>query len=230
MANLCRKSGLDWVKMANFACFSIFSPKMEAGIDLEWSVSPDSQLFPSCATKASQFWRNLKNFHFLLGGTSANFLSFPTFSNCFTPMRLKMTHNGKFGQKSVLDWVKMANFACFSISSPKMSLRLTRNGQFHLIHNFSHLLPQSISFLGLWYLLYNTFDNRKVIASSVKLPMVLAKKYPSYIHLDYTYLARSHSTEGIYFTQDGWLWDWSKHYCVHLYARYVKMYIHLCCL
>ena len=75
------------------------------------------------------------------GGTSANFLSFPTFSNRFTPIRLKMTHNGKFGQKSGLDWVKMAIFAYFSIFSPKMRLRLTRNGQFHLIHNFSHLLP-----------------------------------------------------------------------------------------
>ena len=56
-------------------------------------------------------------------------------------MWLEMTHNGKFGQKSGLDWVKMAIFAYFSIFSPKMRLRLTQNGQFHLIHNFSHLLP-----------------------------------------------------------------------------------------
>ena len=75
------------------------------------------------------------------GGTLANFLSFPTFSNRFTPMRLKMTHNGKFGQKTGLGWVKMAIFAYFFIFSPKMRLRLTWNGQFHLIHNFSHLLP-----------------------------------------------------------------------------------------
>ena len=52
-----------------------------------------------------------------------------------------MTHNGKFGQKSGLDCVKTANLACFSIFSPKMRLRLTWNGQFHLIHNFSNLLP-----------------------------------------------------------------------------------------
>ena len=56
-------------------------------------------------------------------------------------MWLEMTHNCKFGQKSGLDWVKMAIFAYFSIFSPKMRLRLTGNGQFHLIHNFSHLLP-----------------------------------------------------------------------------------------
>ena len=124
-----------------FCIFFYLFPQNEAEIDSEWSISPDSQLSPSFATKASHFWRNLKNFHFQGGGTLANFLSFPTFSNRFTPMRLKMTHNDKFGQKSGLDWVKMANFACFSIFSPKMRLGLTWNGQFHLIHNFPHLLP-----------------------------------------------------------------------------------------
>ena len=44
-------------------------------------------------------------------------------------------------------WLRLAandqfwSFCCFSIFSPKMRLRLTWNGQFHLIHNFSHLLP-----------------------------------------------------------------------------------------
>ena len=61
------------------------------------------------------------------GYTLANFLSFSTFSNWFTLKRLKMTHNCKFCR--------------FSIFSPKMRLRLTQNGQFHLIHNFFHLLP-----------------------------------------------------------------------------------------
>ena len=82
------------------------------------------------------------------GGTSATFLSFPTFSNHFTPMWLKITHNCKFGLKSGLDWVKMAKFGHFTgfsifspIFSPKMRLRLPRNGQFYLIHNFSHLFP-----------------------------------------------------------------------------------------
>ena len=82
------------------------------------------------------------NMYNLDGGcTLANFLSFPTFSNHFRPMWQKITYNCKFGQKSGLDWVRMANLACFSIFSPKMRLRLTRNGQFHPIHNFSHLLP-----------------------------------------------------------------------------------------
>ena len=135
-----QKSGFDCVKMANLACFSIFSPQNEAEIDSEWSISPDSQLFPSFATKASHFGE-ISKFLFLAGGTAGIFLSFPTFSNCFTPIQLKMIHNGKFGLKSGLDCVKMANLACFSIFSPKMRLRLTQNGQFHLIHNYSHLLP-----------------------------------------------------------------------------------------
>ena len=112
-----------WLRLgqnAQFCRFFYLFPQNEAEIDSEWSISPDSQLFPSFATKASYFWRNLKNFHLGgCGGTSANFLSFPTFSNCFTPMWLKMTHNGKFCQKSGLDWVKTANFACFSIFSPQ---------------------------------------------------------------------------------------------------------------
>ena len=118
-----------WLRLGQNGHFCIFFylfPQNEAEIDSEWSISPDSQLFPSFATKASHFWRNLKNFHFWGGGTLANFLSFPTFSNRFTPMRLEMTHNGKFGQKSGLDWVKMAIFAYFSIFSPKMRLRLTQ--------------------------------------------------------------------------------------------------------
>ena len=132
-----------WLRLGSkqpFCTFFYLFPQNEADIDSEWSISPDSQLFPSFATKASHFWRNLKNFR-SGGGTSANFLSFPTFSYRFTPMLLKMTHNCKFGPKSGLDWVKTAIFAHFSIFSPKMRLRLTRNGQFHLIHNFSHLLP-----------------------------------------------------------------------------------------
>ena len=138
MANLAKK----WLRLSqngHFAYFSIF-PQNEVEIDSEWSISPDSQLFPSFATKASHFWRNLKNFHFW-GGVHQQIFEFSNFSNRFTPMRLKMTHNGKFGQKSGLDWVKNGHFCIFFYLFPKMRLRLTQNGQFHLIHNFSHLLP-----------------------------------------------------------------------------------------
>ena len=97
---------IKWHRLGQNGHFCIFFylfPQNDAEIDSEWSISPDSQLFPSFATKASHFWRNLKNFHFWEGGFIGNFWSFPTFSNCFTPMRLEMTHNGKFGQKSGLD-------------------------------------------------------------------------------------------------------------------------------
>ena len=103
MANFGQKTGLDLVQNGHFCIFFYLFPQNEAEIDSEWSISPDSQLFPSFATKASHFWRNHKNFHFRGGGYIGNFLSFPTFSNRFTPMQLKMTHNGKFGQKTGLD-------------------------------------------------------------------------------------------------------------------------------
>ena len=91
--------------------FHLFSQN-EAQINSKWPISPDSQLFPSFATKASHFWRNLKNFH-SLAGTSANFLSFSTFLNRFTLKQLKMTHNGKFCQESGLDWLQTAYFGHF---------------------------------------------------------------------------------------------------------------------
>ena len=129
----------------SFCRFFYLPSQNEAQIDSGWPNSPNSQLFPSFATKMSHFWRNLKIFlSWGGGGTLAKFLSVLHFSNHFTPKWLKMTHNGKFCQKSGLDWLQTANFGCFagfSIFSPKMRLRLTQNGQFHPIHNFSHLLP-----------------------------------------------------------------------------------------
>ena len=70
------------------------------------------------------------------------------------------------------------------------------------------------------YLIYNTYNPKNFIETSVRQPIRLARKYPQYIHVDYSYLARPHNAERIYFIQDGWLWNWSKHYCVHLYVRY----------
>ena len=99
--------------------------------------------FPIFCHQSVSFLEKSQKFSFL-GSTSANCLSFSTFSNHFSPKWLKMTHNGQFFQKSGLDWLQMANFghfAGFSIFSPKMRLRLTQNGQFHMIHNFSHLFP-----------------------------------------------------------------------------------------
>ena len=126
--------------MAIFTYFSIFSPKMRLRLTRNGQfhlIHNFSHLLPP----KHLIFGEISKIFISGGGTWANFLSFPTFSNRFTPMLLKMTHNCKFGQKSGLDWVKMAIFEYFSIFPPKMRLRLTRNGQFHLIHNFSHLLP-----------------------------------------------------------------------------------------
>ena len=132
-----------WLRLGQNGHFCIFFylfPQNEAEINSEWSISLTHNFSHLLPTKHLIFGEISKIF-ISWAGTSANFLNFPTFSTHLTPMWLEITHNGKFGQKSGLDWVKMAIFAYFSIFSPKMRLRLTRNGQFHLIPNFSHLLP-----------------------------------------------------------------------------------------
>ena len=57
-----------WLRLAqngqfrSFCMFFHLFPQNEAQIDSEWPISPGSQLFPSFATKASNFCRNLKKF------------------------------------------------------------------------------------------------------------------------------------------------------------------------
>ena len=121
-----------WLRLGQNSHFCIFFylfPQNEAEIDSEWSISPDSQLFPSFVTlfttfpifchQSISFLEKSQKLSYLGRGTLANFLSFPTFSNHFTPMQLEITHNGKFGHKSGLDWVKMAIFAYFLSFPPK---------------------------------------------------------------------------------------------------------------
>ena len=146
MANLA-KSCLDWVKMANFCHFTGFSPKVR--LRLTWNglfhlIHNFTHLLPP----KHLIFGEISKIFISRGGTLANFLSFSTFLNCFTPKELQMTHNGKFGQKSGLDGVKMVNFGHFAGFSPKVMLRLTWNGQFCSIHNFSHLLPPKYLIFG----------------------------------------------------------------------------------
>ena len=122
----CQKK---WLRLApndqfwSFCMFSHLFPQNEAQINLEWPISPNSQLFPYFATKTSHFWRNLKSFiPHGGGGAHQQILSFSTFSNYFTLKQLKMTHSGEFCQKK---W-----------------LRLAPNGQFWLFCRFFHLFPQ----------------------------------------------------------------------------------------
>ena len=139
-----------WLRLGQNGHFCIFFylfPQNEAEIDSEWSISPDSQLFPSFATKASHFWRNLKSFHFW-GGTSANFLSFPTFSNAF---HTNLAGNDPQWQIWPKKWLRLGqngHFCIFFYLFPQNEAEITRNGQFHLIHNFSHLLPPKLLIFG----------------------------------------------------------------------------------
>ena len=106
------KSGLDWLKMANFghfAGFSIFCPKIRLRLTWNGQFHLIHNFSHPFTTKVSHFWRNLKNFC-SWGGTSAIFWSFSTFSNHFTPKQLKMTHNGQFCHQSGLDELEMGNF------------------------------------------------------------------------------------------------------------------------
>ncbi len=68
------------------------------------------------------------------------------------------------------------------------------------------------------------FSDRRYIpgsfgASSVLKGMDLARKYPEYIHVDYSHMLRPNMGERFYFFHEGWLWNWAPHYCVHLFAR-----------
>ena len=136
-----QKSGLDWVKMANLAYFSIFSPKMRLRLTQNGQFHLIHNFSHFLPPKCLIFGEISKIFISGRVVHQQNFWVFQLLWTRFRPMWHKITHHCKFGQKSGLDWVKMANLAYFSIFSPKMRLRLTRNGQFHLIHNFSHLLP-----------------------------------------------------------------------------------------
>ena len=97
--------------------FSVF-PQNEAEIDSEWLISPDSQLFPSFATKASHFWRNIKNF--CLRGVHRQIFEF---SNFFKSFHINLAENDPQWQI----W-------------PKKWLRLCKNSQFGM---FFYLFPQN---------------------------------------------------------------------------------------
>ena len=79
------QNGQIWL----FCMISYLFPQNEAEIDSEWSISPDSQLFPSFATKGSHFWRKLQKILFL-GGYISNFCEF---SNFFKSFHTNMAQN-----------------------------------------------------------------------------------------------------------------------------------------
>ena len=146
----CHQSGLDWLKMANFSHFStflIFSHKKQLRLIGNGQFCLICNFFNLFSPKQLNFCQILK-FSFL-GGVGWYISQFSQICSCLNHFKLKwfkMTHNGQFCHQSGLDWLEMANFSHFStfpIFSHKKQLRLTGNGQFCLICNFSNLfLPK----------------------------------------------------------------------------------------
>ena len=142
MANLAKKVAYIASKRPFLHIFSIFSPKMRLRLTQNAQfhlIHNFSHLLP---LKRLIFGEISKIF--ISGGGGGNINKFFEFSNFFKSFHTNLTENDPQLQiwlKNGLYCVKMANLAYFSIFSPKMRLRLTQNGQFHLIHNFSHLLP-----------------------------------------------------------------------------------------
>ena len=152
---ILQKSGLDWLQMANFghfAGFSIFSPKMRLKLTWNGQFHPIHNFSHLLPPKCLIFGEISKNF--IPGGGVEHqqmFWVFQLFQIISHQSGSKWPTMVNFAKISGLDWFKMANFghfAGFSIFSPKMRLRLTWNGQFHLIHNFSHLLPPKFLIFG----------------------------------------------------------------------------------
>ena len=115
----CQKKCLRLAQNSQFWSFLMFFhlfPQNEAQIYSEWPISPDSQLFPSFATKASHFWRNLKNFCSRVGEEYiGNFCLIFEFFNFFKSFHTEPAQNDP-------QW---------PILPPKW-LGLARNGQFWL--------------------------------------------------------------------------------------------------
>ena len=119
----CKFGQKKWLRLGQNGHFCIFFylfPQNEAEIDSEWSISPDSQLFPSFANKASHFWRNLKIFCFWGQGYIGNFFEFSNFVKSF---HTNLAEN----DPQLQIW-------------PKKGLRLDQNGQFDM---FLYLFPQN---------------------------------------------------------------------------------------
>ena len=104
-----------WLRLAqnsqfwSFCRFFHLFPQNQAQIYLEWLITRFTT-FPIFYHHSISFLEKSQKFSFLGGGTSANFLSFSTVLNHFTPKWLKMTHNGEFCHQSGLDELKMGNF------------------------------------------------------------------------------------------------------------------------
>ena len=147
-----RRGGVHWPIFLDLQLFELFHTKV-AQNDPQWWILPPKWLG---LVQNGQFWLNF-NKHLNIPVESWLICIEPSeqglFFWIFWVFQLFQIVSHRAGQndpqwpilpKNSLDWLKTANFDHFAglpIFSPKMRLRLTQNGQFHPIHNFSYLLP-----------------------------------------------------------------------------------------
>ena len=146
-----------WLRLAqndqfwSFCRFFHLFPQNETQIDLEWPISPDSQLFPSFATKTSHFWRNLKNFIPAGWGYIGKFFEFFNFFKLF---HTRVAQNDPQWQILPKKWLRLAQNGQFWSICRFFHHFLQNETQIDLewpispIHNFSHLLPPKCLILG----------------------------------------------------------------------------------
>ena len=142
----CQKSGLDWLKMAYFGHFAVF-PSFPPKWGSDWLGMANFTrftTFPIFCHQSISFLEKSQKVSFWGGGYIGKCFEFFNFFELF---HIEVAQNDPQWWILPKKWFRLApnanfgHFAGFSIFSPKMRLRLTRNGQFHPIHNFSHLLP-----------------------------------------------------------------------------------------
>ena len=75
------------------------------------------------------------------GGNISNFFEFSIFFNFFHTNAAGNDPQWQIWPKKWLRLGQNGHFCLFFYLSPQNEAEITRNGQFHLIHNFSHLLP-----------------------------------------------------------------------------------------
>ena len=111
-------------------------------------------------------------------------------------------------------------------SVPLSSINPIRNHSAVQAGTFSYSLANAVIigapnnlFHWLFYLNYFKYQPKAWAANSVLKGMELAKLYPETIYVEYSYIFRPNVPERFYYFTKGWLWNWSQHYTVHLFAR-----------
>lgn len=81
------------------------------------------------------------------------------------------------------------------------------------------LARRNSTFLSLWLEQYKHFDDSRWNYHSGVVPMLLARRYPHLIHIEWFTLNRPNWDERTWLYTEGKLWDWSDNLAVHLWYR-----------